>query len=281
MDAVTERWCKMEGTEKKTPDTPVSPYENQVLDFLTQMGEEMLRNGAELFRVEETLEKIAKAYGMAGFHSYVLANGLFASLDHNGKNLCAQVRSVPLSATHLGRVVALNDLSREIAEGRYTLEEAVAQLERVRQIPVSRPVAQIASAAVGCACYCVIFGGSWLDSLAAALAGAVLYLFLLSRTGKKMSRIMVNLAGSALVTALAVGLSQVFPALHFDKISIGSIIPLVPGIPLTNGIRDLFNGDYLSGTTRMIDAVLVGFCIAAGVGCVLNLSKILLGVTLL
>ena len=58
-----------------------------------------------------------------------------------------------------------------------------------------------------------------------------------------------------------------------DMIVIGSIVPLLPGVPLTNSIRDYLNGDYLSGTIRMIDAVLVACCIALGVGIVLRVFQ--------
>ena len=47
---------------------------------------------------------------------------------------------------------------------------------------------------------------------------------------------------------------------------IGSIIPLVPGVAFTNGIRDLADGDYISGAVRLLDAVLVFLCVAIGVG---------------
>ena len=64
---------------------------------------------------------------------------------------------------------------------------------------------------------------------------------------------------------------------NIDKVIIGSIIRLVPGVALTTSIRDFFNGDYLSGTIRMIDAVLVGGCIAVGVGVVIRLMSIITG----
>ena len=46
---------------------------------------------------------------------------------------------------------------------------------------------------------------------------------------------------------------------------IGTIIALVPGVPFTNGIRDLANEDYIAGTTRLTDAFLAFLCIALGV----------------
>ena len=41
---------------------------------------------------------------------------------------------------------------------------------------------------------------------------------------------------------------------------------MVPGVAFTNAIRDMADGDYISGSVRMLDAILVFFCIAMGVG---------------
>ena len=62
-----------------------------------------------------------------------------------------------------------------------------------------------------------------------------------------------------------------------DKIVIGAIMPLVPGIALTTSIRDLFNGDYLSGAIHLMDAILTAFCIAVGVGSVITLYQMMIG----
>ena len=62
---------------------------------------------------------------------------------------------------------------------------------------------------------------------------------------------------------------------------IGAIMPLVPGIALTTSIRDFFNGDYLSGTIHMIDALLTSFSIAVGVGAVMTIYRIVMGGALL
>ena len=42
-------------------------------------------------------------------------------------------------------------------------------------------------------------------------------------------------------------------------------MPLIPGVPFVNGVRDLANSDYLAGFTRLTDAMLGFFCIAVGV----------------
>ena len=53
---------------------------------------------------------------------------------------------------------------------------------------------------------------------------------------------------------------------NLNFMMIGTIMPLVPGVAFTNSIRDVADGDYISGSVRMLDALLVFFCIAIGVG---------------
>ena len=62
-----------------------------VLELTTRIGEVLLKNGGEIFRVQQTMQIVAKAYGVSGFHVYVLANGLFVSIEEDGKQLCSQV----------------------------------------------------------------------------------------------------------------------------------------------------------------------------------------------
>ena len=93
-------------------------------------------------------------------------------------------------------------------------------------------------------------------------------MFLNAIDSRTASKFIINLASSAVVAVCAVLLFAVGLGNSLDKIIIGSIIRLVPGVALTTSIRDFLNGDYLSGTIRMIDAFLVGGCIAIGVGAV-------------
>ena len=87
----------------------------------------------------------------------------------------------------------------------------------------------------------------------------------------KISKVMQTIFGSALVTLGGLILAGLFACLNVDSIIIGGLVILVPGVPLTTSIRDFFNGDYLSGTIRLIDALLVAVCMAIGVGVIYKL----------
>ena len=93
---------------------PSDEQRRRIMDFIMAAGETLLENGAEVFRVEQTMEIMARSFHLREFHVYVLTNGIFASA---GTAEIAEVRNVPVRTTHLGRVAAVNALSREIAAG--------------------------------------------------------------------------------------------------------------------------------------------------------------------
>lgn len=254
---------------------------SSILELSFRMGEVLLENGAEISRVQETMERVARAFHAEEFNVYVLTNAIFAEGKENGVEKRTELRHIPNTSIHFGRICAVNQLSREIAEGKHTVEEASSILESARTLPyVSLPLA-IFCCALGSACFSFLFGGSAWDALAAFLCGLVLEPFLYFTGKRKLSKFLTNLSASALVAfcsaiLLLMGLGQ-----NLDKVIIGSIIRLVPGVALTTSIRDFFNGDYLSGTIRMIDAFLVGGCIAVGVGVVIRLLSPVLGGMLL
>lgn len=274
----------LEDTDSGQKNPSLNENQNQpdkkALEFIIQVGETMLLNGAEIYRIQETMISIAKAFQVETFHVFVIANGLFASVDEHGETHSTGVRQLPLSPIHLGRVVEINELSREISQGKLSVAQAQQRLEQIKKIPYASFLGQLVGTGFGAACFCYIFGGTFLDCIASLVSGIFLCCLQFFLGKKKQSKIVTNLVCSAFVTFLGVLHVELFPLLNLDKVIIGSIIPLVPGVPLTMSIRDYLNADYLSGTIRLIDTLLVAFCIAAGVGLVLKLAQGLLGVAL-
>ena len=251
------------------------------LELSFQMGEVLLKNGAEISRVQETMGRVARAYKIEKFDVYVLTNAVFATGIEQGVEHAARLRHIPSSTTHFGRLTAVNQLSREIVEGRHTVEEAFRILEEIKALPRTSLPLSVLACAVGSACFSYLFGGSWRDALTAFLCGTVLELYLDQIGRRSFSKFLTNLSASALVTFCGALFFLTGIGENMDKIIIGSIIRLVPGVALTTSIRDFFNGDYLSGAIRMLDAVLVGGCIAIGVGLVVRGLYYVTGGTLL
>lgn len=265
----------MSDYEKTLPDS------KEILTLAVEIGDILLRNGGEIYRVEDTVLHILDAFGIENYDVYVLSNGIFASANEEREDACSIIRHVPLGAVHLGKITAINQLSREICQQQCDVKTAWERLDECKNLPSPKTWFLNLICGIGCACYCYIFGGSLLDSACAFLLGVLLKWYLIYAGRKKNSKFMSNIIGSALVTSGSLlFLNLGLPVLQ-DKIVIGDIMPLVPGIALTTSIRDLFNGDYLSGAIHLLDALLTAICIAVGVGMIITLYRLIPGGALL
>lgn len=253
----------------------------EIMELVLQVGHLLLENGAEISRVEDTMERICKYYEVHSASEFVLGNGIFLTAGDGNEKAFAKVEYIPVNKTHLDKITALNQLSREITEGKYTVAGAMEEVERIKAMPEKRKITQILASGVGSAAFCFFLGGSVRDSLVAFIAGLILYIFYLQIIVPHLSKIVGNIAGSLLVTIISSLMYLLGIGEHLNFMIIGSIMPLIPGVAFTNAIRDMVYGDYISGSVRMIDALIVFFCIAIGVGSGIFLIGWLAGGTLL
>lgn len=238
----------------------------KILDLVSMMGSTLLQNGAEIVRVQTTMELVAKAYGKDDIDVYALSNGIFVTLRNDDQNGYTQINNVPLASSNLGRVAMVNQLSREICEHHYTIDEALDKMHNILKTPDNPLWLKLLAGATGCAGYCFLYGGSFLDFFATMPIGILISLYRHFMQHSRLSKVMQTIIGSALITLAGFIITAIFKNLNLDMIVTGGLIILVPGVPFTTSIRDFFNGDYLSGTIRLIDALLVAFCMAVGVG---------------
>lgn len=234
--------------------------EEKVLETASLAGHILLENGAEIARVEETMERIARHYGVESHNFFVLSNGIFTT----GQTGYAKVEFIPFKGSQLERVAAVNQISRDIEAGRYTVEQARERLLAIRASKPKPAWEQILGSAVGSAGFCMIFGGGLLDAAAAFVVGMLLWAFVVF-PGSRMSKPIANIVGSALATLLCIVFERIGFGVSLGNMIVGSLIPLIPGVAFTNGIRDIADEDYIAGATRLLDAIMVFFCIAAGV----------------
>lgn len=272
----------MMSEERNTTDSGIlNDWERKrVIEAAMRAGQILLASGAEISRVEETMDRICKYYGIESANAFVLSNGIFTTMGSRREEVFAKVQHIPVSGAHLNRVAAVNQLSREIVEGKHTIDELDQCLDDIENMPGKRDIVQILASAVGSATFCYLLGGDLADSAAAFVSGFLLYIYILRFSGR-LSKIVTNIVGSALVTFICMVLYHLHFGHHISSMIIGSVIPLVPGVAFTNAIRDIADGDYISGTVRMIDAMLVFLSIAMGVGLMFTLYHRITGGVLL
>ena len=246
---------------------------SEVLEVASIAGHILLENGAEISRVEDIMARISTYYGVDKGNFFVLSNGIFTTGMSGGKvekaggqaSTYANVEFIPIRPIQLQKVVEVNQLSYDISAGKCTLQEARARLEKIRNTPAKPIWEQVLGSAFGAAGFCAVFGGGWLDCGAAFLVGCLLYPFILLISGRYMSRIVGGISNALVATLLCVACYHLGFGNSLSNIIIGAIMPLIPGVPFVNGVRDLANADYLAGLTRLTDALLGFFCIAIGV----------------
>ncbi len=244
----------------------------KVVDLALEAGRILLKNGAEIFRVDETIIRICKRFHLEYVDTFILSHAIFISAENGMEEAYTKVKQVPLSSSHLGIVAEVNELSREIAEGLVSIEEASERLREIDRFPEKRGYFQVLAAGISSGCYGYILGASALESIVAFFIGCILYVWVLTAKKLKLSKMIVNIVGGVMITTLAIaGYHLPLPGeVALSGMIIGSIMPLVPGLAFVNAIRDIADSDFLSGTVRMIDALLVFVYIAVGVGVTLS-----------
>ena len=162
--------------------------EREIMEVAIEAGHILLENGAEIFRVEETINRICRHYGIRSGSAFILSNGIFVTSGNMEEEAFARVQHIPVSGSHLNRVAAVNQLSREVEEGRYTIEEVRERLTEIRPRPGKSKHMQILSSGIGSGAFCYLYGGTIRDCLAAFLAGILLYIFVLYKIGRASCR---------------------------------------------------------------------------------------------
>jgi len=241
----------------------------KVIKTVMKSGEILLHNGAEIFRVEETMIRIAKAYGADSVDVYAVSNGIFITISLDGNSFSTHIKHIPIGTVNLGRVAAVNQLSREIEVGKYTVDQAYEELKKIAVIAVPPDYIRVLFAGLGSGAFGYLLGGTLYDSIVSFIAGLFMYIFIIFAERKGFPKVLKIVIGSAGVTLISLILFSLGMGNSLDNIIIGSIITLVPGVALTTSVRDFFNGDYMAGTIHLVDTLMVGISIAVGVSVVL------------
>ncbi len=244
----------------------------EILKLAVYAGQIMLSNGAETERVEDTMSRILKAYSVKLCETFVTPTGIFVSVECEESGVETILKRIKIRSYHLGKVALVNNLSREIVSGSIGVSEALHRLDDIDKTPEYPSHLCVIAGGISCFAFCYLVGGGFAACFASLVTGMIMYSFMITLSKWNKSPVLKNIISGGLISLVALILVNFLPFLstYFDKIIIGSIMPLVPGIGITNAIRDVLEGDYLSGSSRILDAVLIAVSIASGVGTVIQ-----------
>lgn len=238
-------------------------------------GQMLIQNGAEVYRAEDTIERmIGSRSNMKDVDVSALSSAIFVSAEYGDESITL-FKDINSSGVNLTRIDALNTFSRHFVRGEISFRDARKQLIEISQIkkhplPVSMFFTGLCSASS-----VIMFNGGVYDAIYSFFLGFILNFFLRYLARYNISFFPETFMGTFVVSLLALLGSGFSPLLHLDKIIIGSIIPMVPGMAITNSFRDIISGDYVSGLVGATKGSFIALAIALGVGFILNLQKML------
>ena len=243
----------------------------EILRLAVYAGEIMLKNGAETYRVEDTICRISRSQGVEDVDSYVTPTGIMVNLASPIGDTETRIKRVKKRGINLSKISAVNEVSRQLAEKKISLAQGLDALAAIdRGIPEYSPQIVFISAGLASAAFTVLYGGTWPDFLPAMTASIIVQLALHKLYILSDASFLQEFAGGILASLLGIFFIVIGFGQNLDKIILGAILTLVPGTALPKSRREFISGDLLSGSIRGFEALLIAFAIAGGVGMVLT-----------
>lgn len=236
----------------------------RLLNVLIQMGEALQNSGAEIYRVEDTLNRIGYACGAEEMNVFVITSSIVITLKMPGEESLTQTRRLRNSGNNdFVKLEELNELSRQICKSKISLEEFETELQKIVRQKANEKMLLLGNI-LAAASFCIFYGGNLWDCLIAGTVGAGIWLLEKYMAPICLNQIAYQITASFISGLLICVITKVFPVLHMDKIMIGDIMLLIPGLMFTNAIRDVLLGDTISASMRLVEALLLAAALALG-----------------
>ncbi len=246
----------------------------EALLFAADAARVMLESGGETYRAEDTAVAVAGALGGAEADCYATPTGVTISFVGMDGRVHSIVRRIKRRVMHLERVALVEEISRSLVAGTRDFRAAADELGRVEGLRGRGMAASSAAAAAGAGFFTLLFGGAWNDALVAAATGALVSRFPPVMARRQMPDFFTNLVAGAATTLLCLAARRFGLATNADATVIGALMLLVPGIAVTNAIRDTIAGDLVAGVARGADAFMSAAAISVGAGAAYQLWRL-------
>ena len=239
---------------------------DKILQRIIDIGEEMIVCGAEVSRVEDSIDRMCTSYGAdhSRVNVFIITSNIQVTIEAPDGRIITQIRRILRNDVNFDRLDYLNDLSRYICMNTPDYPEITKKLEGVMNRKKQHPLLKFIGAVMVAAGFTVFFGGTWLDGIAAGIMGIIIVFMELLLVSREKNQIVYNfivsvVAGFSALFMVGLGLGE-----NSDLIMIGGIMLLIPGIAMTNAIRDMLIGDIAAGLLRLVNSILIAAAIACG-----------------
>ncbi len=238
----------------------VEPY----LDLFLELGRSMVEAGAEIYRVEDTIIRLCGAYEMRDVEVFAIRSLIVVSVKDGQGRVLSGTKRIYETGIHMGKLEELNQMSRYVCAERPGLNELGRRLKQCRSFKsVNRRETLLGYmlAAFSFACF---FGGRLRDGAAGAVLGLILFVMDQKLAKKCPQRLVYVVLASMVLGFCGMMWGRLDMGFQPDKIMIGAIMLLIPGMAFMNSMRDMMSNNQINGFFSCLDTLLTAGAIAIG-----------------
>lgn len=240
-----------------------------MIDTVVRAGKIMLESGSEIYRSEETMVRMAHSFGIKELDIFTLATCIYVTCDIDGESY-TRIKRIHPKTCDLSKISRINQLSRDMAREPMDLATCRTLLEEIENQPKPPKFVVAGWMSLACAVFAFMLQKcSFADFCCTAVISFMAYYLWDKINQFNLHALFKNMIVTIFITLGAILCVELGLGHRIDDIVIGGIMLIVPGVALTNAIRDALNGDILSGLIRMIEAVTVAIAIVLGAGLIL------------
>ena len=243
---------------------------NRILNFASNAGKIMLQSGGETYRVEETITRICQSFSVNEVDVFASPTAVIVSIIMDGK-IYSVVKRIKSRSTDLNKVHNINSLSRKIFKERPSIDFCEKELEKICKNNPYPIKTTLLYAGIATSTFTILFGGGIFDFIGAFIIGILTKSLLLFLNKSYLNEFFINSICGALISIYSILLLNLGIITDLNKVIAGSIMLLVPGLALTNSIRDVLEGQLLAGLSKAAEALFIGISTAVGTGSILHL----------
>lgn len=243
---------------------------NKLLKFSSDAGKLMLQNGGETYRVEETISRICQAFDVDDVEVFASPTAVMISILFDDE-IYSIVKRINSRSIDLNMVHNINSLSREIYQNKLSIDVCEEKLKSLCVENFYTLNKTLFYSGIATSTFTILFGGGFREFCCAFFIGILTKLFSINLSKSHLNEFFINALCGCIISISSIACLKFGLITELDKLIAGSIMLLVPGLALTNSIRDLLEGQLVSGLTRAAEAFFIGLSAAVGTGYILHI----------
>ncbi|MEE0434927.1 MAG: threonine/serine exporter family protein [Peptococcaceae bacterium] len=236
----------------------------KALKLAVMLGAALMENGAEIYRVEESIVFVLRAYGAKRIDVYALPNIIIVTIETDDEISYTKTRRIIHRTVDFERLIRLNDLARRLSANPVPPDDAIDELSCYCRGCGHSPIVAWTSYALAAASFSVMGGGSIADAGVAIFCVFMARLVTVPLEQRHANDFFSTMIATYIQIAVAFLFSTFFPQLHMNAIVVGTLMMLFPGRGFMTAVRDVIAKDLSAGLIETVEAIVIAVAIAIG-----------------